>query len=226
MKIVLTLKSRDEEKNIQNVLDSYDWVDQILLADGGSVDRTVEIASKNPKVVVRDFHEKYYRDDGSWRNHEGKHLNFLFQWAEDEKADWIIHEDCDGTINSNLMRDARRILEESVADTVYACRLYVYGKDKHFKKMSFINDQWQTSIWAWRVSLGIRAEEVQRHITINNLDRYTKQEILPPYCLLHNFAPDEETIMRKVNEYKVEAPTAVHPREIYGEPELLPDWAK
>lgn len=226
MKIILTLKARDEEKNIERAIRSYDWVDEILIADGGSIDRTVELALQHDKVKVRNFSEKYYRSDGSWRNHEGKHLNFLFQWAEDSGADWIIHDDCDCVLNSYLKQNARGLLENCSCETVWAVRLYVYGEIKHFLRMSYIKDAWQTSLWAWKTSTKIRGEDVPRHITINNLENYSRYDIVPPYCILHNFAPDEETITRKVNDYKLEEPNAVHPKIIYGEPEPLPEWAK
>jgi len=226
MKIVATLKSRDEEKNIGDAIESYhDWVDAILLADGGSEDRTKEIASKYPKVHVRDFGIKYYREDGSWRNCEGKHLNFLFKWAELAGADWIIHDDCDSRPNNNLKRDGRQIVESAKTDTIHVCRLYVYGADRYFKKMSFIKDEWQPGLWAWRTGI-LCAKDTKRHFEIDNLERLSKTILTPPqYCVRHHFAPDEETVTRKVNDYKLEAPTATHPKNTYGEPEPLPDWA-
>ena len=226
MKIIATLKSRDEEKNIRNAIESYhDWVDRILLADGGSEDETVKIAQEYPKVSVRNFTEKYYREDGSWRNHEGRHLNFLFDWAADAGADWIIHDDCDSVPNNNLKRDGRKIIEETQSEIICACRLYIYGKDQHFHKMAFMNNRWETSLWAWRTG-AIQAEDTQRHFTIKNIEELSRRNLLPPeYCIRHHFAPDEETIMKKVNDYKIEAPTAVHPKVTYGEPEPLPDWA-
>jgi len=200
-------------------------VDTILLADGGSTDKTKEIASEYPKVHVRDFGIKYYREDGSWRNHEGKHLNFLFKWAELAGADWIIHDDCDSRPNKNLMRDGRQIIESTTTDIVCVCRLYVYGKDMHFKKMAFMKGRWETSLWAWRTGV-LSAEDTQRHFTITNIEELSRTNLLPPqYCIRHQFAPDEETIMRKVNDYKLEEPHAVHPKVTYGEPESLPDWA-
>ena len=226
MKIVATLKSRDEEKNIRNAIESYhDWVDEILLADGGSIDKTIEIAKEYPKVSVKEFSEHYHREDGSWRNHEGKHLNFLFEWAKVAGADWIIHDDCDSVPNKNLQRDGRKIIEETQTEMICVCRLYIYGKDKHFRKMAFMNGRWETSLWAWRTGV-LRAEDTQRHFTIENIERLSRRNLSPPeYCIRHHFAPDEETIMKKVNDYKLEAPTAVHPICTYGEPEPLPEWA-
>lgn len=225
MKIILTLKSRNEENNIRNAIESYhDWVDEILLADGGSTDRTVNVAKWFPKVSVRPFRIGYIREDGSFRNHEGKHLNFLFEWARMRGADWIIHDDCDCVLNYFFKKGARSIIENCEKETIHACRLYVYGRDKHFQRMSYVNDKWQPSLWAWRTGL-VKSEDVERHFTISNIEKLSKCVVEPPYCILHKFAPDEETIMKKVNDYKLEAPTAVHPRVTYGEPEPLPEWA-
>lgn len=227
MKIVATLKSRNEERNIGSAIESYhDWVDEILLADGGSYDNTINIALEYPKISVRGFHEVYYRENGSARNHEGRHLNFLFDWAKNIGADWIIHDDCDSIPNKNLKRDGRSIIESTQKEIVCVCRLYVYGKDQHFHKMAFMKDRWETSLWAWRAGI-IHAEDTQRHFMIENIEKFSRLDLLPPdYCIRHHFAPDEETIMRKVEDYKLEAPTAVHPRITYGEPEPLPEWAK
>ena len=227
MKIIATLKSRNEERNIRNAIESYhDWVDEILIADGMSTDSTVKIAQQYPKVTVRPFDIFYTRKDGSRRNHEGKHLNFLFDWAESREPDWIIHDDCDCVLNGHLKRNARTLMENCANDTLHAVRLYLYGEDRHFLKMSYIHDKWQPGLWAWKAHTKIRCADVERHFTISNLNQFSQCVLEPPYCILHKFAPTEEVIMGKVNDYKLEAPTAVHPRVVYGEPELLPEWAK
>lgn len=228
MKIIATLKSRNEEKNIANAIESYhDWVDEILLADGGSEDRTVEIALQYEKVKVLPFRRYYKRDGGSFRNHEGHHLNFLFKWAEDRGADWIIHDDCDCVLSQNLHSVARGVIEQVKSDTIHVVRLYLYGDNKYFKKMSFINNEWQAGLWAWRANIKMRCKNVKRHFaTVANLKEYSQFTFEHPFCILHKFAPDEETIMKKVNDYKLEAPTATHPKATYGEPEPLPEWVK
>ena len=227
MKIVATLKSRNEERNIERAIRSYhDWVDLILLADGGSEDKTIEIASNYSKVKIRNFQERYYREDGTWRNHEGKHLNFLFKWAENEDADWIVHDDCDCVMNKTFHDKARKTLEESQDEIVCACRLYVYGTDQHFLKMSYINNKWQTGLWAWKASTRIRCQDVERHFTLDrDIELFSRTDVWPPNCILHYFAPDEDTIQQKILDYKKEQPHAVHPRKVYGEPEPLPEWA-
>lgn len=227
MKIILTLKSRNEESNIKKAIESYhDWVDEILLADGGSTDRTVEIASGYSKVSIRPFHEYYYREDGTPRNHEGRHLNFLFSWAEERNADWIIHDDCDCVLNFLMRQNGRNLIESCENETIHVCRLYVYGQDKYFRRMTEFGNGWQPGLWAWKASTQLRSEDVKRHFTVKNIKKYTQCVVLPPYCILHKFAPSEEIIQRKVKDYMAEEPNAVHPKITYGEPETLPEWAR
>ena len=88
MKIVATCRTLNEEKNIERFCMSYTWVDKVLIADGGSTDRTKEIANLFYNVEVRDFSERVERN-GVWRNPHGKHINFLIDWAKEEGA-WIV----------------------------------------------------------------------------------------------------------------------------------------
>ena len=42
----------NEEKNIQEVLECFDFCDEIVVVDSFSTDQTLEIAQKNPKVKI------------------------------------------------------------------------------------------------------------------------------------------------------------------------------
>ena len=66
---------------------------------------TIEIAEQFPNVKVRAFEEIIPLEDGYSRNPDWKHLNFLFEWAEEEGADWIVLDDCDTFPNYLLRRD-------------------------------------------------------------------------------------------------------------------------
>ena len=51
----------NEEKRLKNVLECFQWCDEILLLDKGSVDDTVKIAKQYPNVTVltKEHTEKY-----------------------------------------------------------------------------------------------------------------------------------------------------------------------
>ena len=42
----------NEEKNIQEILENFNFCDEIIVVDSFSTDKTVAIASQNPKVKI------------------------------------------------------------------------------------------------------------------------------------------------------------------------------
>src|SRR5690349_6931588 len=96
MKICVAVRVRDEERNIERFCANYAWADSILIADGGSQDKTKELALQYPNVKIRDFHEQVLMKHKMVRNPHGQHLNFLIDWAfAEDGADWIIMDDAD-----------------------------------------------------------------------------------------------------------------------------------
>jgi len=96
MNITVICRTRDEARNIGMFCKSYAWADQILIADGGSKDNTIQIARRFSNVKVRKFSERISKTDGElWRNPHGRHINFMIDWAESSEADWIIFDDAD-----------------------------------------------------------------------------------------------------------------------------------
>jgi len=109
MKIVVIARTRNEARNVGFFINSYQWVDQILIADGGSTDKTVLLASNAPKTLVRKFDKRIELENGYWKNPAGEHLNFLIDWAEEEGANIIIHDDVDSRPTAPLRRLARNV---------------------------------------------------------------------------------------------------------------------
>ena len=72
MKVIATVRTRNEERNVERFCRSYQWTDKILIADGESEDNTVAIAREIPKVEVRTFSEWIPMDNGLRRNPHGK----------------------------------------------------------------------------------------------------------------------------------------------------------
>jgi len=226
MKIVATVRTKNEEANIGRFCEAYQSIaDLILIADGGSEDRTVEIALSYQKVNVEHFRPRFETLDGGWLNPQGKHTNFLIFWALYEGADWIIFDDCDCVPNKYLRKDARMMMQTIPHDAIFARRIYMWGNGEHFPDLSAPN----TSLWAWRSDWIVYAdEEDEWHLTMNFKGPELRKRALSieePYCLLHRSWPTPEEAEIKVAKYRSsgQQPTAISPLEFGGK--LAPiDW--
>jgi glycosyltransferase involved in cell wall biosynthesis len=89
MSLSATIITRNEEKNIVDCLASLDFVDEIVVVDSGSTDRTEDICRTNPKV--RFFHQE-------WLGY-GKQKNLAASLA---RHDWILNLDADERISPTL----------------------------------------------------------------------------------------------------------------------------
>ena len=88
MKISATIIVRNEEDNIANVCETVSWVDEIVIVDSDSSDKTVEIARRyTDKIFDREF--KGYKD---------KH-----EYADAQTTgDWIFWIDADERVTTEL----------------------------------------------------------------------------------------------------------------------------
>jgi glycosyltransferase involved in cell wall biosynthesis len=94
MKITATVITHNEEHNIAAALESLSWVDEIIVVDAESTDRTVEVAREfTDRVFVRP-----------WPGYSAQ-KNFA---AEHASNDWIFSLDADERVSPEL---TARILE-------------------------------------------------------------------------------------------------------------------
>lgn len=233
-KIFVMLRTRDEERNMKRFCTRYppENVDKILISDGYSTDRTIEIAKKFPHTYFRPFMQKVYGDNGIFRQPEGKHFNFVNRWAREEGADdetWLIWDDCDSYPTEALVKDFRFLFDE--ADRlgmlgVKAYHIYMWGKKEYFPKAN-IPGQF---IYAWKAKLGLYWEEKEEWgVTTHNCpsldDCYS---LTKPYALMHDFTPTKKVTKAKYNFYlKSNRMTGVRPvYEMFGPSTSLEEWMK
>ena len=230
MKIIATVRTLNESKTVERFCACYRFLaDEILIADGGSTDDTIEKASKLPRVSIRSFDERIVHQDGkTWSNPRGKHINFLIDWALEREADWIIFDDCDCVPTLALQEEGRQILETCSEKMVFAYRMFVMYSDRWFPQMNYPGQ----SLWAWRAKVPVRADEAKPEVfTMLIPYEYPTRRLMHPKSLLHYFYPDEETIEKKLAFYKItgelgENVTPAHPSQLMGHVEPLPEWAK
>ena len=104
MKLSLCIAVYNEEKNLHYPMDSaIDFVDEVIIVDGGSTDKTVEIAkSYGKKVIVID-------SDNPVMFHKNKQ-----KAIEAAKGEWILQLDADEELTSELKQEIKDII--SVGD--------------------------------------------------------------------------------------------------------------
>jgi glycosyltransferase involved in cell wall biosynthesis len=91
MKISATIVTLNEERNIARAIESLRAVDEIVVVDSGSTDRTREIATRSGARTVEQ----------SWRGYAGQ-KNFAAACAT---HDWILSIDADEALSEELEGD-------------------------------------------------------------------------------------------------------------------------
>ena len=88
MKISAAIITFNEEQNIARALESLRCCDEIVVADSGSTDRTVELANKLGARVI----------DSAWRGYAGQK-----NYASDQcEHDWVLSLDADEALSEAL----------------------------------------------------------------------------------------------------------------------------
>jgi tetratricopeptide (TPR) repeat protein len=130
---------KDEEELLPDCLASIrDWVDEIILVDTGSTDRTVEIARSYGAKV---FHHAWEGDFSRARNQS---LSYATQG-------WIFIIDADERVTADDVPQLRRVLDDEQAQMVSINVYNVYGDS--VSAVTFL-----PSIRLFRRSLGLRYE--------------------------------------------------------------------
>ncbi|MFC4767276.1 glycosyltransferase [Effusibacillus consociatus] len=116
--ISVVMIARDEEHNIARALNSVkEAVDELIVVDTGSVDKTAEIA-KSLGARVTFF---------PWRDDFSAAKNFAIEQAS---GDWLLLLDADDEIHPEDCHKIRELLQEPDVDCFYFDTLSFYGEVK------------------------------------------------------------------------------------------------
>jgi len=106
MKLSLCLATYNEEKFIHYPLDScIDWVDEVVVVDGGSTDKTVQILKSYGKKV------KVFAESNPPMFHINKQ-----KAIERAKGDWILQLDADEEVTEQLKNEIQSVISGSTSE--------------------------------------------------------------------------------------------------------------
>lgn len=223
--IVTLVRTLNEEANIAKFCEGYRFSNLILVADGGSTDRTKEIARGFNNVKVRDFEGRIEEENGTFRNPEPAHINFLVNWALEVGATWIILDDCDCWPNSILKAKARDFFRWAWTedkDGILLYRLYMWQGEQYFPKINEAGP----GLWAWRPDrVDCRMDESETTLfdtAMPGPDRDRCLILSPPHVCLHFWNPGA-----KAKRYEAWGkPQTPIEESIYWPPDQAPEWAR
>ena len=157
--ISLCMMVRDEEAMLPQCLQSVaGWVDEIIVVDTGSVDRTIEIAES--------FGAKVYHHP--WEDDFSKHRNQSLSYAS---GDWILIMDADEQIESAHGTQIRKIVSDCHED---ATNIYFIVKDFKQNKTSMVSQ----SIRLFRNHAGVHYEGIVHNKIITPQGGSIKSDIV------------------------------------------------
>ncbi len=136
---------KNEEELLAGCLESIrDWVDEIIIVDTGSEDRTVEIAES---YGARVFHQP-------WEGDFSKHRNYSIEQA---CCDWIFIIDADERFELEGLADVRRTLKNPNISIISINVFNVYGQKSEVT--TFL-----PSVRFWRRNLNLRYDGIVHNV--------------------------------------------------------------
>ncbi len=175
MKISAIIITRNEEKNIKECIDSLGFVDELVVVDNNSSDKTAEIAKKNGAKIYRvgglDF--SYLRNIGK----------------EKAQGEWLFYIDTDERVTDSLAEEiVKRIPEDKETSAYSLVRKNYYLGSVWPKKETMIRLIKKESLIGWQ---GILHETPQVVGKIGSLRSN----------LLHFTHKDFASMLEKTNEW-------------------------
>lgn len=96
--ISVVVLTKNEEKNLQDCLESIKWCDEILVIDDNSTDKTIEIAKKyGARVFIRSLNNSFAQQ---------RNFGLKKAWGK-----WVLFLDADERISEELKKEILKIID-------------------------------------------------------------------------------------------------------------------
>lgn len=118
-KLSAIIPTGNEEHNIEQVLQSVSFADEIMVVDSYSTDRTVELARPHADKII----QREYENSASQKN-----------WAIPQAShEWILLVDADERVTPELQEEIKKILQKPDKDAYWIYRKnFLMGRALHY----------------------------------------------------------------------------------------------
>ena len=193
-KISAIITTYNEEKNIENCLNSITWADEILVIDSFSTDNTVALCEKfGARVLQRKYN--YAADQKNWAITQAKYP-------------WIILLDADEMASPNMAAEIKNILHTRPKNTAFWIRRVNYFLGKKVRFCGWQNDRvarfFHRDFHKYENKMVHEELEYTKpfgslnsniiHYTTNNIDHYTKKIERYAYNAAHTYIKENKKI--------------------------------
>ena len=177
-KLTIIIPCKNEEHNMEALLQSVQWADEILVVDSYSTDKTVEIANKySARILEHDYN--YSASQKNWAIPQASH-------------DWILLVDADERISENLKVEILAILEKGPGK-----KGYWINRENWFmgKKVSFGGVQGDKVIRLFHKDCRYEDKKVHAEVIVDGAVGLLKNK------LVHNSYKNLGHYLEKVHRY-------------------------
>ncbi len=187
-KLSAAVITKDEESNIERCLKALVFVDEIVVVDSGSTDRTLEICERYGCRIVRADWKGYGRNK---------------QLAVDSVSnDWVLSVDADEEVTPELAREIEAVLSRDSVECGYKIRWLSCYLGEWIKHSGW-NRRYKLKLFD-RTKGGF--SEAPLHETVKLKGKTgTLRSVLKHYTY-----PDLDTVVRKAHAYAEMAAEAMH----------------
>lgn len=182
--------TKNEEKNIKNCLESLSWLDEIIIIDDFSMDKTLELSLefKNVKIFQNKFESFALQ------------RNFGIKKAS---SPWILSIDADEIVNLELKEEILRNIKNQYSAFEVPTKNYFYGKwlkyggwypDYHIRVYKKEEANWDNIIHE-RINTGGNTLKLK-----NALEHYGHKDIYTTICKINFYTTFEAVELYKNKE--------------------------
>lgn len=179
MKLTAIIPTGNEEHNIEEVIQSVSFADEIMVVDSFSTDKTVEKAKKHTNFII----QREYENSASQKN-----------WAIPQaNHDWILLVDADERVTPELKEEVLKIINSDPEEVGF----WIYrSNDFMGKRIQYSDWQGDKVIRLFRKSKSkYENKQVHAEVICDGKVGYLKNK------LLHNTYHGFDKYMDKLNRY-------------------------